>query len=540
MRVAVEKMLIELEEFFKIVGRLTDRINRDIIELEDRYDGERDSAAVSTSSVARSDEQRAFWIGNIPVYASRTAMRKIWGTIDEGRRLNQNQPVLEGLALSLCQRFRSILIGRNGGIGGDYEELFRRQVVDGYCRQQIETDWKAAFDIDVTEALRREAELLELDWRVWLSDRIRRLREQSAPLIATASDRNGSRVVMWAMNINSAAKLLNRHDVDPTMVESDAELTSYFSIQPGDRLAVRSMYATDRLTCIQFRNNLELSELVKLDPGVRGEHYNVSDVSEGRYHRAYARTLERLRGQDPRHSDGRVCVITPHLHRDWHLPGYLPDIFEATAQTWRDRSLLAFVQGLALDVLKTGGLDASIRGAHFHYDDTAWPGSLPSRRKEIVGPTNDFALRNALDLDPPLVEWIHSVFSATSRTTLEADEPLKSSLFEALKSPALSRRIAGIAVDDRSEAAITLAAEATRRLIDLVNNFVTLAMRGSGTDIRLETVMQSLQGAVAEADKASKIRSAPASKEDRATKERERQYQKIFKIMQDIIKNWLP
>ncbi|WP_238475139.1 tubulin-like doman-containing protein [Azospirillum cavernae] len=563
LRMAVNAMVAELEEFFKVVDRLSNRIDRDIDELENRYDGERESAATVTGSIARADDQRAFWVGNVPVHASRTAMRSIWSDVEESQKTLQSQPILKGLARTLCQRFRDVTMGRDNKDGVDYERLFRDNVIDGYCRDTISRNATKHYDFDVITAIQREAKGRNQDWRLWLADRVRILREQSAPLIATESDRAGSRVVMWAMNINAAAGLLDRHKVNVDNIESDPALTSLFAVEPGDRLAVRAMYDPQRLSCIQFRNNLELTALVKLKPGYRDEHHNVSNPPEGRYHRAYQSTLERLRGQTGADGTATVCAVTPHLHRDWHLPGYLPDIFEATAQSWRERSLQAFTQALALDLLKQNP-HGSDEGP-FCYDEAAWPGAVASRRKAILKARNDFELSAELDLDPQLVEWIQSIYAAAVHAALGEADPLGSRLYEKLGSAELPFRIAGIAVDHRGDDARTLTRHVMSRVIDLLSAFVDLAMRGSGNAIRRNKVRLTLMQAITDAEQRSKeaVPARPtgdrtagprgragtrgktpalvADEERRkAEQEREDRRRSILTDMKDTVVNWQP
>lgn len=496
LRAAVVAMISELEELFKVIERLSRRIEQDINDIEDRYDDMRANAAAVSGTISRGDEQRAFWIGNIPVFASRDALRSIWADIDGSHKTRQSKPILEGLAVTLARRFRSAALGGNGRQASNYEQLFWSSVIDGYCRSTIREHAGPMYDFDVFSAVKREAAMLGEDWKSWLAERLNRLREQSAPLLAIDHEQSGNRIVMWALNNATAVQLLNRYGVDLAGIETDPALVSLFSVQPGDRLCVHGMYSPQKIVCINLRNNLELTSLVKLKPGYEDDHHNVSDPPEGRYNRAYNSRLKRLRGVGDRDGKaaGAVCTVTPHLHRDWHLPGYLPDIFDVSAQSWRDRCLRAFAQGLTLNVLKPNdGQDGDHR---YVYDEAAWPGAAPDRRRPISSPRNDFDLYQSLDHDAELVDWIQTIYDKALQAALASADPMKTDFFNRHGAADLMSRIANIAVDARGDDTRTLSRQVTQSLLGMLAAFIDNTMSGSGVGVRRRKVRDTLAAGI--------------------------------------------
>ena len=102
------------------------------------------------------------------------------------------------------------------------------------------------------------------------------------------------------------------------------------------------------LLCVSLQVNLELAHLAKLSPPVAGNG-SVAPDRAGRYFNGYQRIVDELIDAA---GAGRVAhTFTPHIHRDWHKPGILPEIAEGVT-----RHLVRDVNRAIMAALVSGAL----------------------------------------------------------------------------------------------------------------------------------------------------------------------------------------
>ena len=271
----------------------------------------------------------------------------------------------------------------------DVRTLFSDVVIDGFAKRVINEEMSEHYKFDIIEALRRQAELKELDFEAHLRELVLVVSRQSDPLIKLVDPlRNGQRITYWAV-----------HPDIKEAIADDRVFEDLFTLNQGEAPLIMDEFSKSELLCMNSVVNLELKHLSKLHPG---ESYAVG-MSQGKYSEAYDDLVENLLEADLEQT--AATAFTPHIHRDWHRPGLLPEIHKGKAEKQLDDIYRAFVFANASGVLalqpeyganvaefntigrvKIGGVRHRIVDSGNFYDILL----AFERRSDLVGPTVDF------------------------------------------------------------------------------------------------------------------------------------------------------
>jgi hypothetical protein len=229
----------------------------------------------------------------------------------------------------------------------------RTRLIDQDARRVVRARLRPHYDFSVWRAVqldwqarREEAELagapataVAATAEAHLAHLVEEVRSHAQPFIDYATVGVGQSIIYWSIN--------------PRVVAEFGDRTGLFEIlksEEGENPDENDVYGTNELLCTHVRANLDLSDLKKLHPGEATGH--ARGVATGVYRKAYLDEVAPLRspavvlGQ----TSGR---ITPHIDRNWHKAGVLPELFsdmQKQIDVEIDRSI---VVALVLDLLIT-------------------------------------------------------------------------------------------------------------------------------------------------------------------------------------------
>lgn len=317
-----------LERFFNELAALRDELQQDINQME----GAHQLGSGATD-------------GNRYVFASPAAKRLLW---DE---LRQRLAGVSGdsasntvLTQALYARFQDeqrqdrwkVLQPFSG------KDLYRRHIVEDFCRAKIHTDHHDLYGFHVIEAVRREASLVGKPWEAYLTEIVDLVCYQAEPYLAltpTATGELGERILFWALSPAVEAAIGNT-----------PLLETLFKRNNGAQPLVEEEFSDETLLCLNTYVNLTLQQLRKLHPGTLNTRQAVT--VPGAYYQAYQDMVQRMLAAKRVAPQKAAGDFTPHLDRDWHKPGMLPDIFPTHTEAERTRLLRGYVLGVALDLLR--------------------------------------------------------------------------------------------------------------------------------------------------------------------------------------------
>ncbi|WP_342150293.1 tubulin-like doman-containing protein [Methylorubrum sp. SB2] len=205
---------------------------------------------------------------------------------------------------------------------------------------------------------------------------VQEVRGHAQPFIDYTTAGVGQSIIFWSIN--------------PAVVEEFEErerLLDILKSGDGENIDENEAHLRTELLCTHVRANLDLSDLRKLHPGDGSEH--ARGASTGAYRKAYLEEVAPLRRPGGA-SGGR---ITPHIDRNWHKAGILPELFPQSQKQLSDEIdraiVLAMVLGILLKTTPAG------RGPVTAIDLSRLPGGVGSLR-EVATSHDDWTIVSAL------------------------------------------------------------------------------------------------------------------------------------------------
>lgn len=278
--------------------------------------------------------------GNVWVYADAAAKRQCWDGLrlqSTGLRLGADANT--ALATNLYRRYRDDRKARTTTDFASLGGLFSNAVVQDFSRKVVETEFRGLFDITIVEAIKREAQLRNEEWRPYLRHVVDVAGGQAEPFLSLTDANDGQRVIFWAVHPSV------REDIN-----DDQTFSSLFTFQQGEAPLEGAEFSAKELLCMNTRVNLELTNLAKLHPGdaVRS---NINVPAMGSYAREYTRMVDGLIEAELSET-GRAGDFTPHLDATWHRPGALAEIFPDLNRAVHQDAARASIISLGLGLLE--------------------------------------------------------------------------------------------------------------------------------------------------------------------------------------------
>lgn len=416
--------------------------------------------------------------GTVWVNADAACRAAAWASVEaETISTGSGNEVNRALSSAIYEVHRESMEKRKPVPFNELGALFRRHVVDGYARQTITENFGRVWDVTVIEAVRREARVREVDdWRQYLAERTRLVSRQAEPYLSlTDPDGVGQMLKFWTL-----------HPASEADVQSKDEFAQLFTGEQGEGPIIEPSFSKHDLLCVNFRLNLTLDNLSKLSPG-DANYRNINAKPPGEYQLAYNRMVESMI-QSQLKGEPRSRIFTPHVHRDWHRPGVLPEVSPERDREIREGAMRAATAAICFDLVTHLELDGR-EVTHFSTLNR-FPGVLEPVDREIAS-THDLAqvvLRLARMAD--LVRLSEMFWDVTLQGVRNGRVP-SATMLDALFDAAKVRRMVEIGADrTRSTLMDALSVDLLTAWGRLAGEAVTAAHRDLSHAARKDMVVQ--------------------------------------------------
>jgi hypothetical protein len=320
----------------------------------------------------------------------------------------------KALARQVYQKARRNRRARKPESLEDLRDLFWHTVVEDFAVKRVAEDYRTVHAMSVMGAIEKEAEISGRPAGDRLRELVRIVERQSEPMVTLTSPTDGQAVRFWALNPTLRAEMQAFGDVD-LLLNPAGEGT-----QPVEE----PEFTTTELSCVSLQVNLELAHLAKLRPAVVGSG-SVAPDRAGRYFNAYQEMVDEL--VDAAGSNRVATTFTPHIHRDWHKPGILPEIAEGVTRALVRDVNRAIVAALATGVLRLEQLHGE------RIAEISTVGRVPTGgvSLELVRSHDVFEIVRAFERHPEAVRaclnlWQHEVLRLSRSAESTGSQLLKS------------------------------------------------------------------------------------------------------------------
>ena len=196
------------------------------------------------------------------------------------------------------------------------EELYRDQVL-AHCRRELRDSKGDRLDLDIIQALRKEAVFQEKNPEKHIENRIGHLAHLSSPFIPFIPEHR--ELKFWGIHNESAARM------------SEQQLFECFN----DKEVTDHAFSRHEVICYRAHYGLSVENFQKFSAGEESPNHQ---QLPGVYFEAYRKRIGRLiRGE---------ATVTPHLDKNWHLPAYMPDLNPSHARLEVSKADRAFLLGI--------------------------------------------------------------------------------------------------------------------------------------------------------------------------------------------------
>ena len=452
----VDDLIYAYSGLFSKIGGISERLSGQIAREETRFEGR----------AAGAD-------GNVWTYASRECLRSAWNRVQtQSQGINMGDEINRELAASVFDLYRKAK-SRDDISFNALGKLFQDKVIDDFGAETIRDNFGSVWNISAIEATRREAEVTKQDWQDLLRVRLSLVQSQAEPFSLINDREAGTGIKYWAMN--SAT----REEIGDNKLFADV-----FADSDGDNTLARNSFDPSVVYCINFRLSLTLENFDKLNSGDETDR-NVNAEREGTYQLAYREMIDELVEAERTHPD-RPGRFSPHVHKDWHKPGVLPEISVKLEKRVQRRSARAGVIAQMLRLISEEKDSGNRRTMEFDTKNSSVPFSPPTNKLLV----KDGDTLQALDMimqSADLME-VAEEFWANARYHHGPDGAASESGARLLDAEALSG-IAEVALDRRdTRRGEALAESLFRQWCELTGEFFYEAHKDMVDDARLDEI----------------------------------------------------
>jgi hypothetical protein len=215
------------------------------------------------------------------------------------------------------------------------EEFYRNHVLK-YCLEELKTRKNDQLDLDIIQALRKEARFQGEIQENYIEERISVLEHLSSPFIPLIENRR--ELKFWGLHSESVSKLNE---------------TQRYELFRGKEVA-DSAFSKYEVICYRAHYGLLVEDFAKFSDGESSENHQ---RSPGVYYEAYRKRIDKLnRGES---------TVTPHLDKRWHVPAFMPDLNKSQAKLENRKADQAFLIGVIYEWLQLV-FDEGRRNYHYY------------------------------------------------------------------------------------------------------------------------------------------------------------------------------
>ncbi|MFX3660147.1 MAG: tubulin-like doman-containing protein, partial [Ectobacillus sp.] len=176
------------------------------------------------------------------------------------------------------------------------EDFYRSHIL-AYCRKELQSRYRDKLELNVIEALRKEAEFKQADRSQYVKEQVDNLVHLASPFIPKVAHHR--ELQYWGIH-PAVYRELNEEMRQEVFQEKET---------------VNTAFSLFEIVCYRAHYGLSLQDFPKLSSG--HAHNSFTD-GKGDYFRAYYRRVNKL--------NIRKSNLTPHLDKYWHLPAFMPDL----------------------------------------------------------------------------------------------------------------------------------------------------------------------------------------------------------------------
>lgn len=320
------------------------------------------------------------------------------------------------------------------------------------------------------------------------------VRGHAQPFVDFTTAGVGQSIIFWSIN-PALVKEFGDRDALLDILKSSA----------GENPDEDEVYAVTELLCTHVRANLDLSDLRKLHPGDASDH--ARGTATGVYRRAYLDEVAPLRAPANVLGQGNGR-ISPHLDRNWHKAGILPELFPEAQRQVSSAIDRAIVLAMLLDILVKSAPEG--RGPITVIDLSRLPGGVGDVR-EVTASHDDWAIVRALQRNSDYGLAAEILWDEALKSLDAANAPL----VRPAELQALAGRILALAVPtDEAERRGGVAMSLLLRVIEVLEQIYARLMPHQTAAARTAHIRQAARSAFSGA--AAALAEAESLSEDRA------------------------
>lgn len=264
-------------------------------------------------------------------------------------------------------------------------EDFYREHILAYCQQELQERYRDKLELNIIEALRKEADFQKRDRNEYVREKIEDLFHLASPFIPKVSHHR--ELQYWGVH-PLIKKELNEELLQELFQERD---TANNAFSPFEVICYRAHYG------------LSLQDFPKLSSGHLANDY-MSD--KGDYFQSYYRRVNKL--------NTKRSNLTPHLDKYWHLPAFMPDLNATQTKLDYDKCNRAFLYAYMYRWISLVAVDGQFV---YQYNGIGRSFLIQSMGNNILG--EGYKLHRALLHNPFIYENIISRFEEEQEKAMQ-------------------------------------------------------------------------------------------------------------------------
>lgn len=198
------------------------------------------------------------------------------------------------------------------------------------CRQELIDNTKDILDIDIIDALIKEANINGIDYKENIENRLKQICRLVSPWIITNDNVKTHDDIIFAMNPKTYAKLPEK-DIISTLLKDKGNV----SPEQNDGVSEKE------ISLVMLKYGMKITD-------IKGFSSTTNLAEQGEMFKAYNEVIKQI--QDTHASTILNRVVTPHIDKRWHV--MLPAIDQEYESVKQIEQSKAYLAGLALGMFK--------------------------------------------------------------------------------------------------------------------------------------------------------------------------------------------
>jgi len=198
------------------------------------------------------------------------------------------------------------------------------------CREELIDTTRDSLDIDIVDALVKEANINNVDYKEHIENRIKQICHLVSPWITTNANVKTHDDIIFAMNSKTYNKLPDK-DIISALLKDKGNV----SPEQNDRISEKE------ISIVMLKYGMKITD-------IKGFSSTTDYAEQGEMFKAYNEVVKQI--QDAHANTILNRVVTPHIDKRWHV--MLPAIDQQYESVKQIEQSKAFLAGLALGMFK--------------------------------------------------------------------------------------------------------------------------------------------------------------------------------------------